>query len=118
MQVVKTKFGHFDTNFLETLVKNYLCIIRDLWKIRYENTERNVKKTYSACKTVVSSKSTFLFSMLNLGVSLGRFREVSFSVGVGPILISGVLLPTEINMKFHKNFNMNISSNLDRSLIT
>lgn len=95
----KQNWGN-DAKFLEVYLK-LLCMTRDLEEDRYQNTARHVKKAYSARKTVVSSNSTFLFGPLNLGMSLGRFREVSLRVGVGPILKSEVLFPPEINTKFH-----------------
>lgn len=76
-----------------------------VFKIHISNIykQTNKKKTYSACKTVVSSNNTFLFNVHNLDVNLGRFSEVALGGGVDTIFKSGVFLPTEI-FKFHKSF--------------
>lgn len=64
-------------------------------KREYEEQETLGNRSYSACKTVVSSNSTFLLRMPCLVVTLGRFREAALAGGgVGPILKTGVHFPT------------------------
>ena len=55
---------------------------------------KNILITYSPCKTIVSSISTFLLMALGLGADRARFIEATSRGGVGFILKTEDL-PTE-----------------------
>ena len=57
--------------------------------------ERNIIKTYSPCKTIISSISTFLFTVLVRGAERSRFVDgFSRAAGLGLILKAEDFLPT------------------------
>lgn len=57
--------------------------------------EWNIIKTYSPCKTIISSISTFLFKALVRGAERKRFIDaVSGAAGLGLIFKTEDLLPT------------------------
>lgn len=63
-------------------------------------------KTYSPCKTIVSSIRTFLFKALDRGAERKRFMgTTSGAGGVGFIFKTEDLLPTK-ETKIHFNLNL------------
>lgn len=64
-------------------------------------SKKYAREAYSACKTIVSSNSTFLLlDKPTFAVKRGRFEEGGFGRGgVGPILKAGVFPTEEIKLQ-------------------